>query len=145
MAGLEGGGMQPPGSTQQRAGSHGSMGERAMDEGRQMADQARQSAGEAMNEAGDRAYGAAETGRENAASGLERAAAGLERRADGSDGMSAMAAERAAEGMQSAAGYLRQHDSTEIWQDVERYVQHNPVRSLLGAVAAGFVVGRILR
>jgi len=145
MAGLEGGGMQPPGSTQQRAGSHGSLGEKAMDETRAVADQARQSVGDAANQAGDRAYDAAETGREGAASGLERAAAGIERRVGDAEGMPAQAAERAAEGMQSAAGYLRQHDSQEIWQDVERYVQHNPVRSLIGAVAAGFVVGRILR
>lgn len=140
MAGLEGGGMQPPGSTQQRAGTH-----TAMDEARTMADQARQSASEIASEAGDRAYEAAESGRQSAASGLERAAERVEQTAAGQQGMPAMAAERAAEGMQSAAGYLREHDTAEVWQDVERYVRQNPVRSVLGAVAAGFVVGRILR
>ena len=152
MSGLEGSGGQPPGSTQQRAGmtgttsSHGAMGGGgAMDEARDLADQARTTASAAASEAGDRAYDAVETGRESAASGLERAASSLEQRAQGTEGMPAMAAERSAEGMQSAAGYLRQHDSAEIWQDVEHYVQQYPVRSLLGAIATGFIVGRMLR
>jgi hypothetical protein len=142
MSGLESSGMQPPGSTQQRAGASGPGA--AMDEARGMAEQAREGAANAATEAGDRAYQAVESGREGAASGLERAADTLEQRAAG-EGMPAMAAERAAEGMQSAAGYLREHDSAEIWQDVEHYVQRYPVRSLVGAIATGFIVGRILR
>jgi hypothetical protein len=143
MSGLEGSGSQPPGSTQQRAGAASASG--AMDEARTLADQARETASIAASEAGDRAYDAVETGRETAATGLERAASTLEKRASTTEGIPAVAAERAAEGMQSAAGYLRGHDSSEIWQDVEHYVHRYPVRSLLGAIATGFLVGRILR
>lgn len=105
-----------------------------------IADRAREAAASA-------AVSAAELGREGAASSLERAAAGLEERvtAMGADGVPAMAAGRAAEGLQAAAGYLREHESTEMWGDLERYVKQHPMRALVGAIATGILVGRIFR
>ncbi len=91
------------------------------------------------------AYNAAESGREGAANVLERAAGTIEDRIGDTSGMPAMASERAAEGMHAAAGYLKEHDTAEIVDEVEQYVRAHPMRSLATAVAAGFVVGRILR
>ncbi len=126
------------------ATDRGEMAERAMDEALDLAGQARDTVSAAANEAVDRAYDAVESGREGAASGLKRAASNLAQRA-GATGMTGTAAEGAMEGMQSAAGYLRRHDSAEIWHDVGHYVRHYPVRSLLGAIAMGFLVGRVLK
>jgi len=87
---------------------------------------------------------AVDSGRHNAAAAMDRAAGSLDRRAEG-DGVSAMAAGAAADTMQQAAGYLRSRDTGEMWGDVEHYVRDHPGRSVLMAVAAGLVVGRVLR
>lgn len=92
----------------------------------------------------DAARDAAESGREGAAGMLERTAERIEQRSD-EGGMQGAAAGKAAEGMQAAAGYLKEHDTGELIEDVEHYVRSHPMRSLAGAVAAGFLVGRILR
>jgi ElaB/YqjD/DUF883 family membrane-anchored ribosome-binding protein len=47
--------------------------------------------------------------------------------------------------MQEAAGYLREHDAAEIWEDVEGYVKQHPGRAVLVAAAAGLIFGRMLR
>ncbi len=52
---------------------------------------------------------------------------------------------RAAEGMHAAAGYLQEHNTSEIANDVEEYVRAHPLQSVAAAIAAGFVVGRVLR
>jgi ElaB/YqjD/DUF883 family membrane-anchored ribosome-binding protein len=93
------------------------------------------------------AYQAVDSGRENTAAMLETAAERLGERTDmsGSRGIQGMAAEKAAQGLQEAAGYLREHEAAEIWQDVEGYVKQHPGRSVLMAVGAGLLVGRILR
>jgi ElaB/YqjD/DUF883 family membrane-anchored ribosome-binding protein len=91
------------------------------------------------------AYDTAESGRESTAGALDRAAEMVKDRAEGSSGMPAAAADRAADGMQAAAGYLHEHDTAEIWDDVERYVRDHPMQSVAAAVATGILVGRILR
>lgn len=115
------------------------------EESRAMASSAIDQAEEMAPRAREAAYNAAESGREGAANVLERAAERVEDRASGKEGMPAMAAERAAEGMHAAAGYLKEHETAEIVDEVEQYVRTHPMRSLATAVAAGFVVGRILR
>ena len=122
-------------------------GDMAAEAGRRVQEQAgelRDRAAEMAPRAQEAAYNAAESGREGAASTLERAADNLDRQASG-DGMTSMAAGAAADTMQQAAGYLRSHETAEVWDDVERYVRQHPGRSVLMAVAAGLVVGRVLR
>ena len=50
-----------------------------------------------------------------------------------------------ADGMERGAGYLRSHDTNQMWTDVEEYVREHPVMGIAGSVAAGFLVGRMLR
>lgn len=91
----------------------------------------------------DTAADAADSARENAAAALE---GGAKRVGEmGGDGMAATATDFAAGGMRDAAQYLRANETDEIWADVERYVRRYPARSLFAAIAAGVVVGKILR
>jgi ElaB/YqjD/DUF883 family membrane-anchored ribosome-binding protein len=128
------------------------MGDRAREQASEMADRARSTAADVADkaeelapQARERAYEAAESGRESSAGALDRAASGLEDRAARSEGMTGMAAERTAEGMHAAAGYLKQHETSEIWDDVEQYVRTHPVQAVAAAVVTGIVVGRVLR
>ena len=91
----------------------------------------------------ERAAAAAEAGEERAAEGMERAADMVRDRADGTP--AAGAAMMAADGMERGAGYLRSHDTNQMWTDVEEYVREHPVMGIAGSVAAGFLVGRMLR
>jgi ElaB/YqjD/DUF883 family membrane-anchored ribosome-binding protein len=47
--------------------------------------------------------------------------------------------------MESAAGYLKEHSTTEMWEDLEHYAKEHPGQALAGAVVTGFLLGRILR
>jgi len=61
------------------------------------------------------------------------------------DGTAGAVADKAAAGMERTAQYLRDRGTAEMWDDVEAYVRVHPVQGIAGAVAAGFIVGRILR
>lgn len=87
-----------------------------------------------------------------AANGLETAARRLDemagRRTEGASGTTARAgayAHTAAEGMQGVANYLRDNDVRGLQGDLEKQVRERPLQSLLVAVAAGWLVGKILR
>lgn len=54
-------------------------------------------------------------------------------------------AHRVGDGLQSAAAYVRDHDVDSMRDDIEGSVRESPVRSLAIAVAAGFVLGRLIR
>jgi ElaB/YqjD/DUF883 family membrane-anchored ribosome-binding protein len=127
------------------------MANRAREQASEVADRARSTATQVADkaeelapQARERAYGAVESGRESGAGALDRAASSLEDRA-GDGGIASMAAEHTAEGMHAAAGYLREHETREIWDDVERYVRDHPVQAVAAAVVTGIVVGRVLR
>lgn len=91
--------------------------------------------------------------------GMQRAAAGLESAAErlhskagsgspGSDDARAKAGRAAhstADTMESVARYLRDSDTSGLQRDLKRQVRDNPLQTLLVAVAAGWVVGKILR
>lgn len=98
----------------------------------------------ATSEVADRAKEMADGGRESAAGALDRAASSMKDRASG-DGMPAMAAGKAAEGMEAAASYMKERDTSEMWDDIERYVKEHPMQAVAAAVATGIVVGRVLR
>ena len=50
-----------------------------------------------------------------------------------------------ADGMESAAGYLRSNDVEQLRGDLRRQMRERPLQTLLIGVAAGWVVGKILR
>jgi ElaB/YqjD/DUF883 family membrane-anchored ribosome-binding protein len=109
------------------------------------ADTATEKVAEVTGQAKDRAYDAAEAGRESTADALGRGAAALKERATEGEGLPAAVADRAADGLESAAGYLKEHETSEVWQDLERYVRAHPMQSVAAAIAAGIVFGRALR
>jgi ElaB/YqjD/DUF883 family membrane-anchored ribosome-binding protein len=59
--------------------------------------------------------------------------------------MPAQAGVKVADTMESAAGYLREHNTEDMVGDLEKYVKAHPTTALAGAVVAGFFIGRILR
>lgn len=117
------------------------IGQESTERAREMSSQAQQKAAEY----GERTRQQVESGKEQAAEGMEQTAGKLRERTQGQDGMQAKVGERAAEGMEKTASYLREHDTNEMVDDVERYVKEHPGQAVLGAVVAGFVIGRILR
>jgi ElaB/YqjD/DUF883 family membrane-anchored ribosome-binding protein len=113
-----------------------------------MQDKAQEMAGktrETVNEMGQKAQDQLDKGTDQAAGGLEQAAEKLRSQTEGSSGMPAQAGVKVAEGMESAAGYLRDHDTEDMVGDIEKYVKTHPTTALAGAVVAGFFIGRMLR
>lgn len=110
-----------------------------MEQAQQYAGQAREKAGEY----GQRAQEQADAGKDQAAAGMERAAGTVREKMGG--GAQGEAGARIAEGMESAAGYLRAHDTSEMLNDLETYARNHPGQALAGAVATGFILGRLLR
>jgi ElaB/YqjD/DUF883 family membrane-anchored ribosome-binding protein len=121
----------PPGS------GSGSVQDRAQE----MTEKARETAGEM----GQKAQEKLDKGTDQAAGGLEQAAEKLRSQTDGSSGMPAQAGVKVADTMESAAGYLREHNTEDMVGDLEKYVKAHPTTALAGAVVAGFFIGRILR
>ncbi len=97
----------------------------------------------AAEQARDKASEVAEAGEERAADGMDRAA-GVLREHSGSIPAGGVAV-KAADGIERGADYLRSHETGEMWGDVENYVRDHPVMGIAGSVAAGFIVGRLLR
>lgn len=54
-------------------------------------------------------------------------------------------ANTAAGKLDSAAAYVRGHELQDVMQDVGSFVRRRPSQSLLAAVIAGFVAGRLVR
>ena len=118
--------------------------EKAGGDGEGRLGQAEAKVGEVLGQARDAATNLAESGRTGAADALEGAAGRLEGAASG-EGSTSQVADRTAEGMHAAAGYLQDHDTSEVLNDVEQFVKTHPMQSVLVAVAAGLVIGRALR
>lgn len=103
------------------------------------------------SQARDRAAAAASSARVQMADGLAGAAGRLEgfghdqEAAGGARAKAGDAAHRVASGLDSTAGYLRQHDSGAMRSDFEERVRQEPLQTLLILFAAGFVAGRLLR
>jgi ElaB/YqjD/DUF883 family membrane-anchored ribosome-binding protein len=54
-------------------------------------------------------------------------------------------AQTAAEKIETASGYLREHEVSDMMSDVEGFVRTHPTESLVIALAAGFLLGRTIR
>ena len=85
--------------------------------------------------------------RENVSSGLERAASTLHEKATNIPGgpRAVSAVHRFADGMETTASYLREHDFADMRDDVINLCKRYPVQSLVSAVAVGFLLGRSIR
>jgi ElaB/YqjD/DUF883 family membrane-anchored ribosome-binding protein len=116
-----------------------------MDRAREQADEMKEQAGEQFNTVREQAGEQMEHGRERMAEGAQTAADRMRGEAEDRGGVQGKVGLKAADTMESAAGYLRDHKTDEIWADVERYARDHPMHAVGGAVLAGFVLGRILR
>ena len=96
---------------------------------------------------GQRAMDAAESGRQSAASRLDSAASGIRERADKLPGGPEVSrfARRAADKIDGAAQYLREHEVKDVMSSVETLIKEHPAQALLGAALVGFIAGRSMR
>jgi ElaB/YqjD/DUF883 family membrane-anchored ribosome-binding protein len=85
----------------------------------------------------DKASQVANTVSEKAGQARESAAGGL--------GRAASTTHNIADGMQSTASYIREHDFNQMGKDVMNVCRRYPAQSLIAAVAVGFLIGRARR
>ena len=85
--------------------------------------------------------------RDNVAGGLDRMASTIHEKAGSLPGgqKAANAATSLADGMESTASYLRDHDLKDMRDSMAGMCRKYPAQSLLAAVAIGFLAGRALR
>src|SRR4051812_13779042 len=115
-------------------------------------DKAKEQLEPGMDKAKEQLEGGLDKAKDQVDSGIDKAAEGLESTAErikgmtgDGEGMPAQAGTKVAESMESAATYLKEHSSDEIFKDLEVFVKEHPTQALVGAVFAGFLVGRIMR
>ncbi|MBI2767490.1 MAG: hypothetical protein HYX53_16465 [Chloroflexi bacterium] len=92
-----------------------------------------------------KAFAGADVGRERAASGLATAAGRMRERAEDRGGMQAQFGAKAADAMGKTAGYLREHDSNELWDGVRAFIKEHPMQAAAGALFAGYFIGKMMR
>lgn len=100
---------------------------------------------EKVNEYGSKVQERADVGMDKAADSMGRAAEQIREKAQTSGGIQAEAGVKLADGMEKTATYLREHDTTQVLDDLETYVREHPMQAVAGAVIGGFVIGRMLR
>jgi ElaB/YqjD/DUF883 family membrane-anchored ribosome-binding protein len=100
---------------------------------------------EKSKELGRTAMNKIEESRTSVASSLQSAATTLHQKADSGVQAAGNVAHSAADKLEAVAGYMRDNDTKKMMADVEEVVKKNPGRSLLVAVAVGFLAGRALR
>jgi ElaB/YqjD/DUF883 family membrane-anchored ribosome-binding protein len=119
----------------------GGVGENASE----MASAAQEKISEGASAAQEKIGERAEAVRESAASGLASAANRMRDQSSGQDGMQAQVKGKAADAMETASQYLNQHDSQELWTDLERFVKEHPMQAAAGALVAGYVLAKVTR
>jgi hypothetical protein len=117
------------------------MASRAGDQAQAVKDRAMEQA-EAVR---DKAMEQADAAKDEAADRLQSGARSLRERAEGAGGTTGQAGVKVADTMERTAGYLREHDTADMWNDFEQLVRDHPRQALVGALVAGFVLGRIVR
>jgi ElaB/YqjD/DUF883 family membrane-anchored ribosome-binding protein len=125
-------------------------GERRTDNTEKLKEKIEDIASRARDKAGQWTDAASETvdqQRETVSTGLDRAASTLHEKAERLPGGSQAvnAAHRIADGMESTASYLRQHDFADMRDDLVNVCRRHPVQALISAVAVGFLLGRSVR
>lgn len=116
----------------------GGVGDRASNTAKQVKQRA--------SDVGRNAVQAVDRGLDTAAQTLQSTASSL-RNAGGGMGSGKVGdiANRAADKIEGAATYMREHDARDIMTDVEGAVRRNPGPSLMIAAAFGFLLGSALR
>jgi ElaB/YqjD/DUF883 family membrane-anchored ribosome-binding protein len=132
-------------------GSYGREGDKGS-EPTKLVDKAKEQLEPGMDKAKQQLEGGLDKAKDQVDAGMDKAAVGLESTAERikgmtgeGDGMPAQAGTKLAEGMESAATYLKEHSSDEIFKDLEVFVKEHPTQALVGAVFAGFLFGRMMR
>jgi len=97
------------------------------------------------SEFGQKAQQQAEQGREKAATATEKAASQLREKAMQQGGKPGEIGTKVADKLETTSDYLQQHDTTEILDDIEKYVRDHPLQAVGAAVVGGFVLARIIR
>ena len=127
--------------------SSGSASTSTSDQMNKAADQATEKLGQAKEKAGElrgQATEKADQGLDQAAGGLSKAADVVRQQAEG-DGPVPAQASMVADRLDQVSGYFEGKDTNEIIGDLEAFVRSRPVESVVGAVAIGFVLARIVR
>ena len=107
-------------------------------------------ASKARNRVSEMANSASETlnrQRRAAAGGLGQVAATIHDKAENLPGgpRAVNLAHDIADGMESTASYLREHDFEDMRDDLINICRRHPAQALLSALAAGFLLGRVIR
>ena len=106
---------------------------------------ASETASEARTAVQERVMSGADTGMDKAAQGLGSAAEKMRMRAEEDQGMRSTVEAKAADAMDKTAGYLKEHDSQELMHEIEEFVKTHPMQAAVGALAAGYVLGKLVR
>jgi hypothetical protein len=90
---------------------------------------------------------AVDSGRTAAAQGMQGAADSLRSASEHLPGGPKVRqfAHRTADGLDRTVRYLRERQARDIWMDIQEGAKARPVPFLVGALAVGFVAGRVLR
>ena len=114
-----------------------------MDKVTDMAGRLKDQAGNAAEKIGE----GLEKGRKTTADTLQRTASTIRDKAADLRGgeVAAGIVERVADTVESTGAYLREHDMSDMKEDIERVVRRNPTQSLIIACVAGFLIGRAFR
>jgi len=129
------------GSRMGRGTDSGEMYDQAQTKGSEFSDTAQQKA----SEFGQKAQQQADQGIDKAATATERAATQLREKAMQQGGKTGEIGTKVADKLETTSDYLQQHDTTEILDDVEKYVREHPLQAVGAALFGGFVLARIIR
>ena len=114
--------------------------------GDRIAEQA-EKAKDSLSEVGQKAADQMEEQRRRAADVLSSGASTLHEKAEALPGGPKVVnmAHRAAEGLETTAAYIREHDSKAMMADVGELVKRYPAQFLAGGIVLGFLIGRSFR
>lgn len=104
-----------------------------------------ETASEAKSALGEKLNSGADAGMNKAADGLGSAAEKMRTRAEEDEGIRATVEVKTADAMEKTADFLKTHDSRELMTDLEEFVKAHPLQAAAGALAAGYVIGKIVR
>jgi len=102
---------------------------------------------ETASNLGQSAAAAVDSGRAAAAKGMQSAVEGIRSASEHLPGGPKVRdfANRTADGLDRSARYLRERQPKDMWMDIQEGAKARPVPFLVGALAVGFVAGRMLR
>ena len=123
--------------------TYGQQGEYDRDES--FTERAGETVSEAKSALGEKLNSGADAGMNKAADGLGTAAEKMRTRAEEDEGVRATMEVKAADAMDKTADFLKTHDSKELMTDLEEFVKAHPIQAAVGALAAGYVIGKIVR